>query len=176
MIKSGIVILILIMAHAASAQIQSTSQHGTNCMSANLAQGQLLSWNRKGLSNNFSAPLWVICPVPLEHAAITAGATKIIVDVDWYLPPTYSGDEGPLCVFRIVQTGFGSPNLFFYNNLANRGFLQANGTQGFSSANNFDLDITFNTTPGMEDSLISGHVLCQVPQGSDLISYSIRWE
>jgi len=163
----------------AQAQTLQTAYHGTNCMTANLAQGALFSWNATGLSNTHVIPLFVICPIPINHSVLEQDATDFQVQVDWYLPPTFTGGTtGPQCYLRVQQSGFGQPAPLYYINDESTASVFG-GPNGFFAINDF----IYNPVPWEDDTtgvtidpLIGAHLLCLVPPGSTLISYNSIFE
>jgi len=46
--------------------------HGTECMTANVSQGELMSWNKDGLTNNAQIALFIICPINYDQRRLTS--------------------------------------------------------------------------------------------------------
>ncbi len=153
--------------------------HGTSCMTANLAQGQLFTWNKDGITNNFTTDLFVICPVTLNQDD-WSGTPSIRFEVEIYSPPGYTNSTdgstaGPPCIFRFGEADTsGPPNptsddvALTYNFARNIGIFSGDAIGG-------DIDNSGSTTGvGMVTASEDGiaHILCLVPNGGTLIRYT----
>jgi len=153
--------------------------HGTSCMTADLSQGALFSWNKDGLTNNFINDLFVICPVTLDDDAWDGDVTESInMQVEIFMPPNYTSafdgsGEGPRCLLRVGETDPGtSPTddqIFEINEL-----ITVGGFSGDASTGDYDVGSTTVETSGDNDN--SSHILCLIPEGGTIARYTARQE
>lgn len=151
--------------------------HGTSCMTADLAQGALFSWNKDGLTNNFINDLFVICPVTLDDNAWDGDATEEIdIEIEIFMPPNYTSafdgsSQGPRCLLRVGETDSGTPPtddlIFDVNELIIVGTFDGDSTDG-----DYDTGTSFIETDGDTDN--SSHILCLIPEGGTIARYSVE--
>jgi len=65
--------------------------HGTICVNANEAQSQLFSRSKDGITNNFIAPLFILCPLTYDQADVNQfespeGIVRVSVYYDASVP------------------------------------------------------------------------------------------
>jgi len=147
---------------------------GTECMTANLSQGQLFSWNKDGITNNSGISLFVICPMTFDResvAAIPTPRAQVTMSV-YYGPNVPDGSDMP-CVIRLadareVPGPNASDDQVFNTNLS---FVP--GDQSYTGVGDIDTGISDIFTM-IESSLTNAHLLCLVPTGSTLRTYGLR--
>jgi len=148
--------------------------HGTACMTANLAQGALFSWNKDGLTNNFTNDLFVICPIDLDRDEWDA-TPQLSVEVIMFMPPGYTSafdgsTEGPRCLVRYGVPDTGTPPTDDQNFLNNE-LLTVGTFSGDAIEGDVDTDSVSFTITNTGDNAHS-HILCLVPEGGTIIQYS----
>ena len=144
--------------------------HGTQCHTANVSQGALMSWTRTGLVNNFSSPLFVICPLPFDVDANNAFPTpRVEVRVGEHI----RGDnDGATCTIRLFNArDLGGPAA-----TADPIVVSAQTIQNINIGTTGDLDIAvsflISEAFGIAD-LPSLHALCLLPPGNTITGFTV---
>jgi len=157
---------------ASTAFAEESQYHGTECMTANLAQGQLFSWNKDGITNNSGTALFIICPMTYDRDELGAFATpRGRIRASAFYPANFPNGQSINCLVRVGSandTGAqGSDDQSFSVNLSfNIGSQNFFGTgendTAISSA--FDMSTSVNN---------SAHLLCLMPGGSTFRKYAL---
>lgn len=175
-IKSVLIVVFIVAAATTSIPAYAAEDNlypGTNCMAANLSQGRLFSWNRNGLTNNFSNDLFVICPISFDRNEWDISPV-LLVEVTIWMPPGYTNAidgsvTGPPCTVRFFR-----PNIAVLDAtgdqvvIANSSF-NVGAFNGGSAVGNVDTDGISVNADAAEDS--NAHLLCLVPPGGTLQHY-----
>ncbi len=149
--------------------------HGTQCITANLAQGGLFAWNKDGLTNNFVADLFIICPITLNQDDWD-GTPSMNVEIEMFMPPGYTNPTtgtttGPQCFVRFGVAPTGTPTTddvtFSVNQAMNIGTFSGSATTG-------DIDNANLTATTTNSANASAHILCLVPNGGTMTRYAVR--
>jgi len=100
-------VLILLGFVSASAGASRIMHAGTNCQAANLAQANLMSWSKNGITNNSPIDLYVVCPMDVDVLDWDSNDPEVSADVVMYLPTGYGpwGASGPPCILRVASSG-----------------------------------------------------------------------
>ncbi len=167
-LASGLLLL------SSPAQATDFNYHGTECMTANLAQGQLFAWNKDGITNNSAISLFVICPMTYNRDEITAFATpRANVQVSGYLGNLVPNGTNFQCLVRFFvaqELGVPEPNddhLIIAN-------VPLNGVSQDFAGQGGDIDTATSSTFNVSNSQQgSAHLLCLIPRGSTLMTYGI---
>ncbi len=161
------------------------NHHGTECITANLAQGQLFTWNKDGITNNFAIPLFVICPLVFNgdviQAIINSAATSVnfFIGASAYLPPAVPVNTGIGCFVRFSDPE-NSPSIpgdpdaqtTVINMPFTVGFKNAAGVGENDTTFSAGFNITSVSNTGTFD-LTTAHMLCLLPGGATLKAYDI---
>ncbi len=151
--------------------------HGTECMTANLAQGQLFTWNKDGITNNFIAPLFVICPMSFDDDAVELIQTNIppvlfSTSVSIFLPATVPFNTGVQCFVRFFNAT--STGAQFDDNQTTLVSIPVTvGNKDFFGIGENDVSDAFGGSVAAFSDLSTGHLLCLLPGGSTLRAYDI---
>jgi len=146
--------------------------HGTQCMTANVAQGELFRWSRAGITNNAQIPLYVICPFPAidQDTQATFPTPRLQVFASVFLPATST--EGVSCVIRVLDaTDTGAAT-----NVADHVIVsnQAWTVGGPSFPGQGDVDTASLTVDSSSGVYVQGHLLCLLDPGETVRSYGIQ--
>lgn len=150
--------------------------HGIECMSANLAQGELLVWNKDGITNNSSRDLFVICPMTYDFAEVEGFATPAAdTTVSVFFPPELAAGTQMPCFIRTLIAEPSQPqvndnqvvvtSLAF--NVGNKN-VTANGENDNTLSPVYSLGVAtvFPSVP-------NAHLLCRIPAGGTLRAYDM---
>ncbi len=147
--------------------------HGTNCMTANQAQGGLFVWNKDGLTNNSNLHLFVICPIDFDRDDWDV-TPALEVDVEIFMPPGYTNSvngsgTGPQCLARFFEPNNVTPTddqQIIDNQAFTVGNFSGNAVTG-------DADSASVTLTATNNSDANAHLLCLIPpNGGTLLRYS----
>ncbi len=145
--------------------------HGTECITANLAQGQLFTWNKDGITNNFTIPLFVICPMSFDDDEVIALASpRFSVSVSAFLGPLAPINQGMSCFvrfFNATDTNMQADDT--HVSVTTVGFTV--GSKEFAIGDNENF--TSGSLTANQDDLSTAHLLCLLPPGSTLRAYEI---
>ncbi len=143
--------------------------HGTECITANLAQGQLFSWNKDGITNNFAIPLFVICPMSFDDDEVALFATpQFSVSVSVFLPGTMAAGTSVGCFVRYFNaTDTNAQADDTQVAITTQAF--AVGSQDFPGTG--ENDVSTQTFIAANADLGTAHLLCLLPGGATLRAY-----
>ncbi len=156
-----------------SAYAEENMYHGTNCMTANQAQGDLFLWNKDGLTNNSNIDLFVICPIDFDRGAWDA-SPELDIEVEIFMPPGYTNSAdgsatGPQCLarfFRPDNLTATDDQVVIDSQSFTVGPFSGNAVLGDSDVGNANVTATIANDG-------NAHLLCLIPpNGGTLLRYS----
>ncbi len=165
--------IVALMASTAS-QAAQQQYHGTECMTANLAQGQLFTWNKDGITNNFSVPLFVICPLTYDADDFDQVNPMLSGTVHIYYGNDVPNGTTGNCILRIFDAFPDTPGQAStvgdsHQIVTNIGVPSGDQNfQGQGGENDFADWGPFPATVSVDGN---AHLLCLLPQGSTLRQY-----
>ena len=165
----GVAISMLMTFSSFNAQAFESYLHGTNCNAANVLQAAKFFWNKKGVTNIGTIPLYVICPIALDQDVLATFATpRVFIFLSEHMAGSNTSSN---CIGRIYQ----ATEPVGPNPSADQVLL---GAAVIPTVNDFapngDIDnsaVLLNASTGTH---VTANILCLVQPGSSIRSYGAR--
>ncbi len=154
--------------------------HGTTRITANLAQGQLFTWNKEGITNNLPFGLFVICPMMVDTAVLRSiqllnPNTVFVTTISIFLPSSVPIGTAISCFIRFSNssTTGGAVN-DSQNAITNVTFSP--GTKSLAGGRIVAMTSgQFTIGPAANNLTLTGaHILCLLPGGATLRGYDFQ--
>lgn len=147
--------------------------HGTECMTANVSQGELMSWNKDGLTNNAPISLFIICPINYDQRRLTTftnpgGRMRVSV----YYPASAPLSSVIECIVRQGTSTETNVAVQSDDQIFNLNMSFPVGNQNFPGIGDSDIAESPNFNLSSSDDATM-HMLCLMPSGSTLRMYQL---
>ena len=168
--KSAFVLAITLSASLSSfnANAYEVYVHGQNCMAANVNQGKEFLWNRSGVTNVGTRPLYLVCNIGLDQDVLASFATP---RVSVYVVEHMAGsNDSADCIARIVQASDGGASAIPTHTVIDSATI--NNINSFKPTGDSDAGIA--VLDASAGSHVSAHLLCLLQPGSTIQSAGAR--
>ena len=169
-VKNAIVIAASLAASFSSfnANAYDVYVHGQNCMAANVNQGKEFLWNKSGVTNVGTRPLYLVCNVGLDQDVLASYSTpQVQVSVVEHMA---GSNDSADCIARIVQAYDGGTSATPSHTVIDSATIT--NINSFKPTGDSDSSSTYLDASTLAH--VTAHLLCLVQPGSTIQSIGAR--